>query len=183
MGGAFEGVFAGVRAAKNSALIHKQLNAIAEGLKRPLIQETHLEFPDCIYVRPGASHVADGVITDMSIGYEVVDFGQDNKTGIRTLKEIRLYEFGPVDFGANEQAVITGVKSLADSIIGNQRIDPAGLAAVRRELKSLLDALDKIGSGEPGKPTPPDGPSIDTRLAKLPEELTARLAAAFRLNN
>ena len=38
-------------------------NAIAEGLKHPLIQETHLEFPDCIYVRPGASHIADGVVT------------------------------------------------------------------------------------------------------------------------
>lgn len=38
-------------------------NAIAEGLKHPLIQETHLEFPDCIYVRPNASHIADGVVT------------------------------------------------------------------------------------------------------------------------
>jgi len=126
--------------------------------------------------------VADGVITDMSIGYEVVDFGQDAKSGIRTLKEIRLYEFGPVDFGANDQALITGVKSLADSIRENQRLDPAGLAELRRELKSLLDALDHLG-GEPVKATPPDGPSIDTRLERLPEELTARLAAAFRINN
>jgi hypothetical protein len=38
-------------------------NAIAEGLKHNLIQETHLGFPDCIYVRPNASHVADGVVT------------------------------------------------------------------------------------------------------------------------
>jgi HK97 family phage prohead protease len=125
--------------------------------------------------------VKDGVITDMSIGYEVIDFGQDNKTGIRTLKEIRLYEFGPVDFGANEQAVITGVKSLADSIRESQRLDPSGLAALRRELKSLMDAIEHLG-GEPVKPTPPEaGPSIDTRLERLPEEITARLAAAFRI--
>jgi len=38
-------------------------NAIAEGMKHSVVQETHLEFPDCIYVRPNASHVADGVIT------------------------------------------------------------------------------------------------------------------------
>ena len=38
-------------------------NAIAEGMKHTIVQETHLEFPDCIYVRPNASHVADGVIT------------------------------------------------------------------------------------------------------------------------
>jgi hypothetical protein len=104
----------------------------------------------------------------------------DAKSGIRTLREVKLYEFGPVDFGMNEQSLITGVKSLADSIRENQRLDPDGLAALRRELKSLLDALDTIG-GEPGLPTPTDGPSIDTRLLKLPEEITARLAAAFRI--
>jgi hypothetical protein len=47
-------------------------------------------------------------------------------------------------------------------------------------LKSLLDALDNLGGG-PVTPPPTDGPSIDTRLLKLPEELTARLAAAFRI--
>lgn len=125
--------------------------------------------------------VKDGVITDMSIGYEVVNYDMDNKTGVRTLKELKLYEFGPVDFGANEQAVITGVKALADSI-KDQRLDAARLAAFRRELKSLLDAIDKLG-GEPGQPTPPAGePSIDTRLERLPEEITARLAEAFRIN-
>lgn len=130
--------------------------------------------------------VKDGVITDMSIGYEAIDYATDAKSGIRMLKEIKLYEFGPVDFGANEQAVITGVKSLADSI-RDKRLDPAGLAVMRRELKSLLDAIDTLGGG-PENPTRESGPGnstspIDTRLERLPEELTARLAAAFRLNN
>lgn len=35
-------------------------NAIAEGLKKPLIQETDLTYPDCIFGRPDAQHVADG---------------------------------------------------------------------------------------------------------------------------
>jgi hypothetical protein len=35
-------------------------NACAEGLKHPLIQETSLTYPDCVYVRPGAQHVAEG---------------------------------------------------------------------------------------------------------------------------
>ncbi len=38
-------------------------NAIAEGLKHNSIQETHLEYPDCVYVRPNASFIADGVVT------------------------------------------------------------------------------------------------------------------------
>lgn len=126
--------------------------------------------------------VKDGVITDMSIGYEVIDFAQDNKTGLRTLKELKLYEFGPVDFGANDQAVITGVKALADSIRGQQRVDPEALAVIRRELKSLLDALEALG-GEPGKPTPEGEPSIDTRLSLLAKEHTARLAEAFKIKH
>lgn len=35
-------------------------NACAEGLKHPLIQETDLVIPDCIFVRPSAQHVGDG---------------------------------------------------------------------------------------------------------------------------
>lgn len=125
--------------------------------------------------------VADKVITDMSIGYEVVDFAQDNKTGIRTLKEVKLYEFGPVDFGANEQAVITGVKALADTIKERGTVDATTLAGVRKELKALLDALDTL-DGSPAQTTShKDGPSIDTRLAKFPEEITARLADAFKV--
>lgn len=125
--------------------------------------------------------VKDGVITDMSIGYEVINFDMDNKTGIRTLKELKLYEFGPVDFGANDQAVITGVKALADKIRDQHRVDPQALAGLRRELKALMDALDLFG-GEPDNSTPEGEPLIDTRLERLPEELTARLAAAFRIN-
>jgi len=37
--------------------------AVAEGLKHPTIQETNLEYPDCVYVRPNARYVVDGVVT------------------------------------------------------------------------------------------------------------------------
>lgn len=36
--------------------------ACAEGLKHPTIQETHLIYPDCVYVRPNAQYVADGKV-------------------------------------------------------------------------------------------------------------------------
>ena len=38
-------------------------NAVAEGLKKPIIQETSTIFPDCVWVRVGAQHVYDGVMT------------------------------------------------------------------------------------------------------------------------
>jgi HK97 family phage prohead protease len=51
----------------------------------------------------------DGVITEMSIGYDVIkDDYKDNK---RILKELRLWEFSLVSFGANDKAKITGAKS------------------------------------------------------------------------
>jgi len=37
--------------------------ALAEGMKHNSIQETHLEYPDCVYVRPNAAFIADGVVT------------------------------------------------------------------------------------------------------------------------
>jgi HK97 family phage prohead protease len=123
--------------------------------------------------------IKDKVINEMSIGYQPVDFAKDNKTGIRTLKELKLFEYGPVDFAANEAAVITGVKAFTDRLASGQPVDLKHLAAVRQELKALLDALDSA-TGEPVKATPDVGPSIDTRILKLSEEHTARLAEAFR---
>jgi hypothetical protein len=37
--------------------------ALAEGMKHHSIQESNLELPDCVYVRPNATYVADGVVT------------------------------------------------------------------------------------------------------------------------
>lgn len=56
----------------------------------------------------------DGVLDTMSITYAIPKGGSDyNEDGVRVIKELDLYEFGPVDFAANESAIITGVKSLS----------------------------------------------------------------------
>jgi len=54
----------------------------------------------------------DGVVDRLSIGYDVVKREVDDSAKDRTvrLKELKLYEFSPVTFPANEEAVITGVK-------------------------------------------------------------------------
>jgi hypothetical protein len=75
--------------------------------------------------------VRDGVISEMSIGYQTIKSDFD-PTGARRLKEIRLYEFGPVDMAANEKAVIAGVKSLADALNQGRKatdLDIAGINA------------------------------------------------------
>jgi uncharacterized protein len=52
----------------------------------------------------------DGVIDQMSIGYDVLqdELSDDGKT--RHLKELKLYEFSPVTFPMNEQTSITRVQ-------------------------------------------------------------------------
>lgn len=52
-----------------------------------------------------------GAISGLSIGYWARDYSIDQKTGIRTLKEIELIEASLVTFPANGRARVTGVKS------------------------------------------------------------------------
>ena len=104
----------------------------------------------------------DGVVDRLSIGYDVVKREVDDSAKDRTvrLKELKLYEFSPVTFPANEEAVISGVKEM-EGLLRRvpqlaQHIKGYDLAAARQiedaieALKALLDAL------EPGKPTPQD---------------------------
>jgi uncharacterized protein len=55
--------------------------------------------------------IKDGVIDVLSIGFSTVKDEWDNEKGIRHIKEVKLYEFSPVTFAANDQAVITAAKS------------------------------------------------------------------------
>lgn len=54
------------------------------------------------------SLMKDGVITEMSIGYDTVK--QETIEGIRHLKELKLYDISPVTFAANPDAQIMAVK-------------------------------------------------------------------------
>lgn len=53
----------------------------------------------------------EGVLTDLSIGYDVVKATKD-KEGNRHLKEVRLWEYSYVTFPASPLATVLGVKSL-----------------------------------------------------------------------
>lgn len=56
-----------------------------------------------------------GALSGMSIGYGVKDSSIDRKTGVRQLKELKLYEVSLVTFPMNDRATITRVKSAGDS--------------------------------------------------------------------
>lgn len=106
--------------------------------------------------------VRDGVISEMSIAYEVVKGNWDEREKVRKLKELKLYEYGPVDFAANEDAVISGVKAFADRLSRAQDIEPIHLVRMHEELKGLLEAIEAL--------QPPTGtaqPSRDTDIKRL----------------
>lgn len=56
--------------------------------------------------------VKAGVIDSMSIGYVVEQADFDQQTGVRKIEKMDLYEFSLVTMPANEEAMITTVKSL-----------------------------------------------------------------------
>ena len=57
-----------------------------------------------------------GALDSMSIGYSTMDYDYDPKTGVRTLKQLELWEVSLVTFPMNEQATITTVKAAAEDI-------------------------------------------------------------------
>lgn len=57
-----------------------------------------------------------GAIDRMSIGYSPKNYDIDRKTGVRSLKEVELFEVSLVTFPANDAATITNVKSRPQTI-------------------------------------------------------------------
>ncbi|MFW5855774.1 MAG: HK97 family phage prohead protease [Bacillota bacterium] len=53
----------------------------------------------------------DDVVNELSIGYDPIKKEPDQERDANILKEVRLWEFSPVTFAANELDVITGVKN------------------------------------------------------------------------
>lgn len=109
----------------------------------------------------------DGVLGELSIGYDAVSFDYDSETGIRTLKEIKLWEVSIVTWAMNEQATIDDVKSMTEALKAEaasgqlteakaNNLKPF-LAAIR-ELVEVLSPL--LAKPEP-KPAPDPDPQED----------------------
>ena len=89
----------------------------------------------------------DGVLSELSIGYDAIDFDYDSKTDTRHLRRIKLWEVSIVTWAMNEQARIDEVKSMVEGIkteaksgkITRARLDALKpFIAVVRELADIL---------------------------------------------
>ena len=109
----------------------------------------------------------DGVLSELSIGYDAVIFDFDSETGVRHLKEIRLWEVSVVTWAMNNQAKIEEVKSLAEELrmeakagrITRARLDALKpFIAVVRELAEIL--------GPFLEPAAPEEPTVQNNIQK-----------------
>jgi len=95
----------------------------------------NLEDPLALRIR---SHMKQGSVTGLSIGYQTMVEEMDKESNTRKLKEIKLWEISPVVFPACDPARVEDVKGL----------DTEGEPTEKRN-----DGKAQLG-GDPGKPTP-----------------------------
>lgn len=89
----------------------------------------------------------DGVLNELSIGYDAIEFDYDSKQDTRHLKEIKLWEVSIVTWAMNDQAKIEEVKSPVEDLrteVKSGKITQARLNALKpfiavvRELAEIL---------------------------------------------
>lgn len=123
----------------------------------------------------------DGVLTELSIGYDPVVFEYD-EAGIRHLREVKLWETSLVTWAMNDRAVVTDYKDTAEPVErakamaeeaasdlkAGRKISSARLKALKEasaSMKAATKALDSIikeategaGKNDPGPVKRPSG--------------------------
>lgn len=123
----------------------------------------------------------DGVVDQMSIGYDVVqdDISEDGQT--RYLKELVLYEFSPVTFPMNPNADIVSVKTHFNSLIKEfsnplmanmlkegRTLNKANVQALKNAIDTLQGILSQVeGVSEPSKASLTDLEPFQQLIAEM----------------
>lgn len=100
------------------------------------------QLSDTVLGRDIKTLIADGVISELSIGYDPVKWEIDKTAGMRRLSEVRLWEISPVTWAMHPQALIDNVKDLMTQL--NNPCCTEGLCQDRRaaaitSLQALLE--------------------------------------------
>ena len=131
----------------------------------------------------------DGVLCELSIGYDALDFEID-ANGIRHLKEIKLWEVSIVTWAMNDQAKIDGVKSLVEGLTADVkagRMTRSRMDALRMFLAVVKELADTLGAfldpPEPGDPDEPPDPDTQQTFGKSadPKKQTKNAGIIFEI--
>jgi uncharacterized protein len=135
------------------------------------------------YGRDAMILYAEGIVVQHSIGFSTIKSDYDQQTGMRMIKEIKLYEGSNVTLGANPETPFTGFKSLTMAEINDQiakmikllkdgSLTDEGFGRLEIALKQFqLEAFNlgknSLSDAEPTLVTPEqDEPNILTELIK-----------------
>lgn len=117
----------------------------------------------------------DGVLNELSIGYDAVDYEIDGESHVRRLKQVKLWEVSIVTWAMNDQATIDDVKSLAEELRAEARSGKMSRArlnalkpfiAVVRELVEILGPFLEVHEPEPADPDPEPEPPRKQKKTK-----------------
>lgn len=90
----------------------------------------------------------DNVVDRMSIGFQIPNGkSEEDKEGVRHIREVKLLEFSPVTFPMNESAIITGVKQIEQALRNGVSYDE------REPLLKALQQLQALIKSQPGNTT------------------------------
>lgn len=106
----------------------------------------------------------DGVVDQMSIGYDVIQDTLSDDGQTRYLKELVLYEFSPVTFPMNPHADITSVKSHFNSLVKEfsnpvmatmlkegRVLSKSNVESLKNAIETLQGILTQVEKNEPSK--------------------------------
>jgi HK97 family phage prohead protease len=95
----------------------------------------------------------DGVVDRMSIGFMIPQGKSDyDEDGVRHIREVKLMEFSPVTFPANEAAIITGVKNIEQALEFATVSDYPALIKRLDNLKALIEQKQPPSTAEAEQP-------------------------------
>lgn len=127
----------------------------------------------------------DGVLNELSIGYDAVTFDFDSEKGIRHLKEVRLWEVSIVTWAMNDQAKIDEVKSLAEALKSEAKagkITRARLDALKPFIAVVRELADILGPFlEPPVPEEPETQNNITKSTQEPVKETKKSGIVFEI--
>ena len=122
----------------------------------------------------------DGVLNELSIGYDAIEFDYDSKQDTRHLKEIKLWEVSIVTWAMNDQAKIDEVKSLVEGLrteVKTGKITRARLDALKPFIAVVRELADILCTFL--EPTAPEDPPVQNNIVK--SKLTKKSEIVFEI--
>lgn len=115
---------------------------------------TKTQFVDTPKSREIYELVKEDIVNELSIGYDIIKNSYDKENKINRLKELKLYEYSFVTFAMNDQAQVTGVKSLdinnlISEIKAGRMLSDKNVSNIKEIINMLTALLDSNEKPEP----------------------------------